>query len=234
LISSLLIAVNNDSLSFLILSTINWDDLVVVWINKLSINELEYLEPLWVGAPDLHVVGSTCRLDIKWLVVQSGSDGLWLLMEVPLLCISSILSLDDHVSVVNQVKISSTWQCRDDVEISFDIESELFIQLSLLWLRVLVNIDNLPLLSEILVSVVYHHISLLLIWSLFLILDFKNLSSLVDNESSLSSEDLPPSWIGSSTSYIGWSSISLNIKRVMFPLLRLDSLRYSIEEPLLA
>jgi hypothetical protein len=49
------------------------------------------------------------------------------LMEVPLLCISSILSLDDHVSVVNQVKVSSTWQFRDDVEISFNVESEMFV-----------------------------------------------------------------------------------------------------------
>jgi hypothetical protein len=84
-------------------------------------------------------------------------------MEVPDLSPSSIWCLNDHVSVVDKVKISSTWQCRDDIEISFDVETELFIQLSLLWLRVLVNIDNLPLLSEILVSVVYHHISLLLI-----------------------------------------------------------------------
>jgi hypothetical protein len=75
----------------------------------LSIYELEYLEPLWISAPDLHVIGSTGRLDIKWLVVQSGSDGLWQLMEVPDLSLSSILSLDDHVSVVNQVKVSSTW-----------------------------------------------------------------------------------------------------------------------------
>jgi hypothetical protein len=84
-------------------------------------------------------------------------------MEVPDLSLSSILSLDYHVSVIDQVKVSSTWQCRDDIEISFDVETELFIQLSLLWLRVLVNINNLPLLSEILVSVVYHNISLLLI-----------------------------------------------------------------------
>ena len=84
-------------------------------------------------------------------------------MEVPDLSLSSIRSLNDHVSVVDEVEVSVTWHSGDNIEISFDIESELFIQLSLLWLRVLVNIDNLPLLSEILVSVVYHHISLLLI-----------------------------------------------------------------------
>jgi hypothetical protein len=83
-------------------------------------------------------------------------------MEVPFLCISSIVSLDDQVSVVDDINISSTWHCRDDIEISFDEETELVIQLSLLWLRVLVNVNNLPLLSEILVSVVYHHILLLI------------------------------------------------------------------------
>jgi len=30
-------------------------------------------------------------------------------MEVPDLSLSSIWSLDDHVSVVNEVKISTTW-----------------------------------------------------------------------------------------------------------------------------
>jgi hypothetical protein len=31
--------------------------------------ELEDLEPSRVGAPDLHVVGSTGALDVPWLVV---------------------------------------------------------------------------------------------------------------------------------------------------------------------
>ena len=73
--------------------------------------------------------------------------------------LSSIRSLNDHVSVVDEVEVSVTWHSGDNIEISFDIESELFIQLSLLWLRVLVNIDNLPLLSEILVSGVNHNVS---------------------------------------------------------------------------
>jgi len=54
----------------------------------------------------LHVVGSTSALDIPRLIVQSGSDGQRLLMEVPDLSLSSIWSLDDHVSVVDQVEVS--------------------------------------------------------------------------------------------------------------------------------
>jgi hypothetical protein len=61
----------------------------------------ENLPPSWVGWPDLHVLCFTRALDIKWLVVVSGPDGQRLLMEVPDLSLSSIWSLDDHVSVVN-------------------------------------------------------------------------------------------------------------------------------------
>jgi hypothetical protein len=64
---------------------------------------LEDLEPSRVGAPDLHVVGSSSALDIPRLVVQSCSNGQRLLVEVPDLGLSSIRSLDNHVSVVDQV-----------------------------------------------------------------------------------------------------------------------------------
>jgi hypothetical protein len=147
LISSLLVSINNNTLSFFVLGSIYWDNLVVCWVDKLSISELEYLEPLWISAPDLHVVGSTSRLDVPWLVIQSSSDGLWLLMEVPDLSLSSIWSLDDHVPVIDKVEISIAWHSRDNIEISFNIESELLVQFSLSWLIILIYINNLPLLS---------------------------------------------------------------------------------------
>jgi hypothetical protein len=71
---------------------------------------LEQLEPSRVGAPDLHVSGSTCALDVPRLVVVSSPDGLGLLVEIPDLGLSSVGSLDDHVSVVDQVEVSSTWE----------------------------------------------------------------------------------------------------------------------------
>jgi hypothetical protein len=40
------------------------------------------------------------------LVVVSGSDGQGLLVEVPDLGSSAIWSLDDEVSIVNQIKVS--------------------------------------------------------------------------------------------------------------------------------
>jgi hypothetical protein len=69
----------------------------------------------------------------------------------------------------------------------------MLIELSLLWLRVLVNINDLPLLSEVVSSVCYLDVSVLSISVFFLILNFDNLSFFVDKISSLVSEDLPPS-----------------------------------------
>jgi hypothetical protein len=40
------------------------------------------------------------------LIIISGSDGQGLLMEVPNLSLSSIWSLDHHVPVVDQIKVS--------------------------------------------------------------------------------------------------------------------------------
>jgi len=72
----------------------------------LAVLVLEYLEPSRVSAPDLHVVGSSSILDVPRLVVVSGSDGQGLLMEVPNLGSSTISSLDDEVSIVDQIEIS--------------------------------------------------------------------------------------------------------------------------------
>jgi hypothetical protein len=46
-------------------------------------------------------------LDIPGLVVVSGSDSQGLLMEVPLLSLSTISGLDSNVSVVDDIEISS-------------------------------------------------------------------------------------------------------------------------------
>jgi hypothetical protein len=125
-------------------------------------------------------------------------------MEVPDLSLSSIWSLDDHVSVVDKIEISVTWHRRDNVEISFDVKSELLVQLSLLWLRIIVNIDNLPLLSvKIVTSVAYLDVSVFSISVEILVLNFKNLTFLINNQSSFSLEELPPSRVSSGTSDIG-------------------------------
>jgi hypothetical protein len=53
----------------------------------------------------LHVIGSSRALDVPRLVVVSGSDSQGLLMEIPDLGHSSVGSLEDKVSVVDQIEI---------------------------------------------------------------------------------------------------------------------------------
>jgi hypothetical protein len=110
LVSCLTVTENSNCLTFFILASFNFNDLVVVPVNELVILILENLEPSRVGAPNLHVVGLTRRFDVPRLVVQSGSDSQGLLVEVPDLGSSSVRDLDDHVSVVDQVKISVVWK----------------------------------------------------------------------------------------------------------------------------
>jgi hypothetical protein len=101
-------------------------------------------------------------------------------VEVPNLRVSAIGCLDDHVSVVDQVKISIVWELRDYMEWSFDVETELFIQLSLLWLSLpLINIHNVPLLMDAIVFVVDSNVPVLLI---DIALNLNNLSSFVNNK----------------------------------------------------
>jgi len=102
---------NTNSLSFLVLGIFHIKHLTALPVDELVVLILEHLEPSGVGAPDLHVVGSSSILDVPGLVVVSGSNGQRLLVEVPDLGSSAILGLDDHVSVVDQVKVSVVWKC---------------------------------------------------------------------------------------------------------------------------
>jgi hypothetical protein len=116
-------------------------------------------------------------------------------MEVPDLSISTIWYLNDHISVVDQVKVSVSRQCRLNVEWSFNIETEVFIEFTLLWLLwILISIDDVPLLVNLSMLLVDHNI---LVFSIDSSLDIKDLVVVIDDESVLSSEELPPS--GSNT-----------------------------------
>jgi hypothetical protein len=153
LMLSIIVTPDSNGLTFFILGTSNIKYFTILPIDELVVLILEYLEPARVGGPDLHVVSSTCRLDIPRLVVQPCSDGQRLLMEIPFLSTSTVCNFDNHVSVIDQIKISSAWQFRYNVEVSLNIESELLIELSFSWLTLpLVNVDNVPLLVDSSVS----------------------------------------------------------------------------------
>jgi hypothetical protein len=164
--SSSIISPDTDWLSFNIFSTFDIENFAALPVDELILLILENLEPSRVGAPDLHIVGLARTLDIPRLVVVSGSDGKRLLVEVPNLCSSSIWNLNDHVSIVDQVKISVVWQGRNDVEVSFNIEAELFVELTLSWfLLVLINIDDSPSLVNLSVLGFHDKVSVLVIKS---------------------------------------------------------------------
>jgi hypothetical protein len=111
LVLSSIVAPNTYCLSFFIFASSNIKNLVVIPVHELAVLILENLPPSRVSAPDLHVVGFTRALDIPRLIVVSCSDSQGLLMEVPDLSSSAVWNLDNHISIVDQVKISVSWEC---------------------------------------------------------------------------------------------------------------------------
>jgi hypothetical protein len=146
---------------------------------------------MWVGAPDLHCLVLTRSVNIKWLIVQLGSDGLGFLMEVPFLSVSTMLSLDGQVSIVNDTKISVWSKFRNNVEWSLNNKSELLIEFSLLWFIFhFINIDDVPLLED-LVTLVAHSDQFLLLIDLSI--NFNDSSLPVGEVWSFILPHLPPS-----------------------------------------
>jgi hypothetical protein len=83
------------------------------------------------------------------------------LVEPPFLSLSGISCLDSKVGVVDQVEVSVVWELRDNVEWSFNIEAEFFIQLSLLWRTLpFVSIDKIKLLVKSTMLLVYDDLSI--------------------------------------------------------------------------
>jgi hypothetical protein len=143
------LGVNQHRLSLSVLTVLNIKAFPSSWINITEMVCLifENLEPLRVCTPNLHLVSSSRILDIPRLIVISSSDGQRLLMEVPDLGSSPIWCLNDHVSVVNEIKVPILLQFRDNIEVSFNIETKITIKLTLGWfIWILISIDNLPLL----------------------------------------------------------------------------------------
>jgi len=99
------------------------------------------LVPLTVSAIDVEEGVS----GINGLIISLRLNGLGLIIEIPLLSISSIWSLDDK-SVANEINVSVVRQLRNDMEWFSDLHSPFFV-VSLVWnLWRFINIDNVPLL----------------------------------------------------------------------------------------
>jgi hypothetical protein len=112
-------------------------------------------------------------------------------VEVPGLCVSSIWCLDHKVSVVNEVEISVSLELRNNVEISFNIHTEVFVEFTLGWfLWHLVSIDEIPLLVE---SLVLFPDNDILVLSILSLINIHDLSSFINKIDVLVSKELPPS-----------------------------------------
>jgi hypothetical protein len=93
--------------------------------------------------------------------VLSASDGSGWLMEVELLGFSSVLGLDYQVSS-EEVKVSSIWQSRYNIECSVNIKTEVSVELILAWFFLpITSIDKLPLLVDSSMQVPHENISVL-------------------------------------------------------------------------
>jgi hypothetical protein len=88
------------------------------------------------------------------------------LIEVPDLGLEGVWCLDYKVSVVDNIKISVVWKLRNNEEISLNIETEVFVEFSLLWLFWhFISIDDIPLLVDTTVLLVDNNVSVLFIFT---------------------------------------------------------------------
>jgi hypothetical protein len=154
LVETSVLSPDNNLLAFWVLVSLDIEDLSWLGVDELLVLILEKLPPSWVSSPGKHVVCLTRVLNVPWLsLVTSWLDGLWLLIEPPLLGIVTVGSLNDKV-VTDNVKISSGSHERNNEERSFDVESEVLVDLSLRrnWLN-LISVNNWPSLSDTIVLV---------------------------------------------------------------------------------
>jgi hypothetical protein len=157
---------DNNLLAFWVLVSLDIEDLSWLGVDELLVLILEKLPPSWVSSPGKHVVCLTRVLNVPWLsLVTSWLDGLWLLIEPPLLGIVTVGSLNDKV-VTDNVKISSGSHERNNEERSFDVESEVLVDLSLRWNWLnLISVNNWPSLSDTIVLVGGFDVSVLVVSS---------------------------------------------------------------------
>jgi hypothetical protein len=94
------------------------------------------------------------------LAVELGLDCQGSLIEPPGLSVSSVSGLDNHVPVVDQIKVSVVIHFGNDVEWSFNVQTEVFVELTLGWFSwIFISVDDIPLLVESLMFVPHNDVS---------------------------------------------------------------------------
>jgi hypothetical protein len=115
------------------------------------------------------------------------------LVEVEFLGIITVWCLDDQV-VSENVEISCACHGSLDVEVSFYVQAEVFVEFTFLWLfLVLINIDDIPFLMDLSTWLVDDDVSVLTVNTS---LDIDSIALLIDDVFSNELEHLEPSAVG--------------------------------------
>ena len=115
------------------------------------------------------------------------------MVEEEFLGIITVWCLDDQV-VSKNVKISCACHGSLNVEMSFYIQAEVFVEFTFLWLfLVLINIDDIPFLVDLIIFLVDDDVSVLTVNSS---LDIDSITLLIDDVLSNELEHLEPSTVG--------------------------------------
>ena len=189
----------------------------------------EELEPVWVGACHLHVVWSSRALDIEWpsfppLRLNSSRS----LIEVEHLRASAIRSLDYKV-MANQVEVFASTPISHNVEWSFNVQTPVGIQVTLLWFSLPgVKVPDIPLLAQWVASIISDNVSA---FDINTTLDLQYLLAEVDNASISISEERPPSWIHGRCSHVSRSSTAHYLDVSVSVIERPDGLCLLVELP---
>jgi hypothetical protein len=112
-------------------------------------------------------------------------------VEVPHLLLSAVSCLNSKFVAIDDIEVSVLWQFRDDVEWSFDVESEFLVEFTLSWFTlVFINVDDVPLLVDLSMFSPGNDVS---VFGINSTVNIHYHSSFVDNEWALISEHVPPS-----------------------------------------
>jgi hypothetical protein len=192
LIPAIVFLPDDNLLSFNILILIDIKCLLVVDIDEVFSSSPEDLPPIGVGAGDFHFLVGTISSNMPRVTSPvSRLDSQGRLMEPEGLSLSSISGLDHESSVWKKIKISVSAQSGNNMEISFNVQTESLVEFTLSWVSLpLILIGDIPLLRNMGLFVLSVDVSLL---SINITLYPHDLSSFVGKIGTLHFEHLPPS-----------------------------------------
>jgi len=168
--SSTVSSVHHNIVSFLIFSTMNIQYFTVLNVyNVLSI-QFELLEPVLLSVSCVQVIASSISMNVQRLSWCLALDGQTLLVEPPNLALVAIWLLDDNLLMwwwIYSLEVSSSWKHWFNMEWPFNVETEVFIEFSLLWFTLpVINIDDVPKLVQLSIALAHDNVFVFIIFIL--------------------------------------------------------------------